>query len=464
MENQNPDALLKYAVEQAVMHINHDRLEPQAALTKVATDLQLNHNFIKRAAEALNVALTYNHMKTATDKAADFPIVDAKQVVEHIYGQKEKTASEFKADSFSSNQSSEVTPKFDRYLNDPRYKAAYAAILATVAPDSHEMSVGGIYEKSANYIRDLRKAEDEAVSKRAGCDWDANQAFCDVLGMFSKSAEYRTSWPDFETQVFSKHGAASCDYLDLLYRCAKIDEPRGMHSSRQQMIKRSAEAVAFDSFITKAAELRVAVKTAEEVSANHTFERNYVSTIFRDHRVAEEKQASAVEELTALKELEARRKKFKPTSEVDPVLKKANEKCAADLDAHEEVVKKAFSFVDSAMDQYKATGTANQPLTSGSDADNLQRKFILQELATTDPILRGIDPQKLVDHYSQMLAIAPELAKEKEIVRSTLRSMSASQALGPFEGQQLMQANNEILKQRAMALGRPPQGQSGGKD
>ncbi|NBQ69321.1 MAG: hypothetical protein EBU46_11035, partial [Nitrosomonadaceae bacterium] len=110
----NPDALLKYAVEQAVGHINHDRLDPQSALTKVAVDLQLNPNFIKRAAEAINVALTYNHMKTASDKAADFPIVDASQVVDHIYGQKEKTAGEFKAEQLSSYQSSEVAPKFDR--------------------------------------------------------------------------------------------------------------------------------------------------------------------------------------------------------------------------------------------------------------------------------------------------------------------------------------------------------------
>lgn len=458
----NPDALLKYAVEQVVMHINHDRLEPQAALTKVATDLQLNHNFIKRAAEAVNVALTYNHMKTASDKSADFPIVDAKQVVDHIYGKKEKTAGELRAERFSSNQSAEVAPKFDRYLNDPRYKTAYAAILSTEAPDSHPMSEGGLYEKSANYLRDLRKAEDEALTKKAGCDWDANQAFCDVLGRFEKAADYRTSWPEFETQVYAKHGEAAVGYLDLLYKCARTSEPRGVHDSKHQIFKQSAEAAAFDRFVQKAGELHTAVKQAEEASANYAFERDYVSTIFAEHRQQAEKNANVVEELTALEKVTAQKKKFKPSSELDPVLKRANEKCAADLDAHEEMIKKAFSFIDSAVNQYQDAGKSNPLLTSSSDADNRQRKFILQELAVTDPILKSIDPQKLVDSYSQMLAIAPELAKEKEIVRSTLRSMSASQALGPFEGQQLMQANNEILKQRSMALGRP-QGSQGGK-
>ncbi|NBQ69851.1 MAG: hypothetical protein EBU46_13930, partial [Nitrosomonadaceae bacterium] len=239
------------------------------------------------------------------------------------------------------------------------------------------------------------------------------------------------------------------------------NEPRGAHDSKHQIFKQSAEAEAFDAFIKKAEELREAVKSAEEASANYEFERNYVSNIFYEHRLECEKSAAVIDELSGLEKVINQKKKLKTITDDDPVLKRANEKCAAELDAHEEMIKKAFSFIDSAVNKYQDEGKANPSLTSSSDADNRQRKFILQELATTDPILKNVEPQKLVDSYSQMLAIAPELAKEKEIVRSTLRSMSASQALGPFEGQQLMQANNEILKQRSMALGRPTP--SGGK-
>jgi hypothetical protein len=57
-----------------------------------------------------------------------------------------------------------------------------------------------------------------------------------------------------------------------------------------------------------------------------------------------------------------------------------------------------------------------------------------------------------------MLHIAPEMSQEKEIVRSTLRQMSAAQSLGPHEGQQLMEANNEMLKQRQLMQNRPSPG------
>lgn len=450
----NPDALLKYAVEQAIQLINSDKLQPEAAVTKIARELELNPNFIKRASEAINVALTYNHMKTAADKAADFPIVDAQNVVRSIFGEKEKTAAEYAAEQFSTHQVGGVTPKIDRYLNDPRYKAAYEAILNTVAPSHYPMSERGVYEKSANYLRDLRKIEDKALSDKCAAEYDSNQAFCDILAALSKGAEYRTSFAEFERQVLAKHAEAAKEYLDLIHRCMKTGEARGEHDPNVKVIEQCKEAALFDRFLAKVAEYHQSVEIAKVASENYKFEKDYVTEIF--HGANLDKEADAVTELTAIDKLTRQKaKQRKQEAVIDPVLKRANEKLAAVSD-REEQIKEAFNFVDSAMERFRDEGKPSSQLTSNSPEDNRQRKFVLQELAVTDPILKSVDPQKLVDSYSQMLAIAPELAKEKELVRSTLRSMTASQALGPFEGQQLMQANNEMLKQRAMVQGRQP--------
>ena len=84
--NSNPDALVKFAVQDIIYKINNGDT-PQDATEKVARELELNPNFIKRAAEAINVALHYNHFKKHADaKAEDFPIVDAQKIADNLFG------------------------------------------------------------------------------------------------------------------------------------------------------------------------------------------------------------------------------------------------------------------------------------------------------------------------------------------------------------------------------------------
>ena len=453
-----PESLIKFAVNQAVQYINHDKLPPQAALVKAAKELELNPNFIKRASEALNVALTYNHLKKAKDKAADFPIIDAAKVAEEIFGAEEKTVATKKAEQFSSNQYPETAPKFARYLHDPRYKAAHEAILNSTANTKYAMSEVGLYEKAAKYLKTLKLAAENAAVEKVGAEMKANRLFCNLLGEFAKSADYRTPFNEFESQVFAKHGAAASDYLELIYKHAKLVEPRGQQDSNRVVKRFCKEAALFDAFVEQAATLKDVVKTAEEADHNYTFEKEYVEGIFKQAHV--EKEADALTELTALDHLTKRRAGVKKTLDTtkDPVIARMNTKVASDMDVEEERIKKAFSFIDSVPVLKDINKADNGSITSNSDPQMRNRKLMLQELATTDPILKNVEPQRLVDAYSQMLHIAPEMSQEKEIVRSTLRQMSAAQSLGPHEGQQLMEANNEMLKQRQLMQNRPSPG------
>ena len=88
--------------------------------------------------------------------------------------------------------------------------------------------------------------------------------------------------------------------------------------------------------------------------------------------------------------------------------------------------------------------------------DNLNRKLLIQDLMTTDPILKTYDPKRVATSYEQFLRLAPELSNEKEIVRSHLRQMAASQAMTAFDGAQLMDADTKLVKQRQVASGAKP--------
>lgn len=455
---KGPDALIKFAVETAVRYINSEGLAPQDAMTKTAKELQLNPNFIKRASEAINVALTYNHLKKAEDKAADFPIVDAQKVAQDIYGGKEKTASEFISEEFSSNQNEEIAPKFVRYATDPRYKAAYEAIVQTVAPLRYEMSEGGVYEKAAHYVRNLEKAAENAKIDLAGAEYDANRAFGSILEKFARVSDYRSSFADFESQVFAKHGEAAVEYLDLLYKCSHLKEERGAHDAKHQIFKQSEEAIAFDRFLDKAAELREKTKEAEEAVHNYNFEKEYIDSIYKEYGATKTAEArNVVEELTAIDKLTKQKQNLRTMEEgnTDPVMSRVFSKKAEELDREEERIKTAFSFIDTLKDQVKSVGQPESKITTNNDFDNRNRKLILQELAVTDPILKTVDPKKLVDDYAQILHIAPELAREKEIVRATLRTMAASQSIGAYDSHQLISANNDMLKQRQLMNSKP---------
>jgi len=80
--------------------------------------------------------------------------------------------------------------------------------------------------------------------------------------------------------------------------------------------------------------------------------------------------------------------------------------------------------------------------------DNMERKLILQELLLTDPILSKINPAKVARAYEQLLRLAPQLSKEKEIVRAELRGMVASQALSKYDADLMTKLDTDMMKNR----------------
>ncbi len=82
--------------------------------------------------------------------------------------------------------------------------------------------------------------------------------------------------------------------------------------------------------------------------------------------------------------------------------------------------------------------------------DNMDRSTVIQELVMTDPILAKQDPRKVISAYQQILRLAPHIAKEKEVVRSLLRTMTAVDGVGPMEANQMVEANSNYLKQHQM--------------
>jgi hypothetical protein len=462
----NPDTLVKFAVHDIVNQIN-DGMDPQAATEKVARELKLNPQFIKRASEAINVALHYNHFKKhAEARADDFPIVDAQKIADDIFGTQEKTASQFRSELFSSFQAEEITPKFARYLEDGPHKEAYAKLINEKAVTKFDMSERGVYEKAANYIRDLKKEAQDKRAEACEAEYQTNRSFCKILEKFARAEDYRTSFHEFESQAFAIHGEKAVPYLDLLYKTSQLKEARGKRDSSYKMFSPCEEVNAFGAFLKNAEELASVKEAATDAEHNFKFENDYIQDTFQK-RGCELFNKVAQIDSTIAERVEAELKKEAETIEnipvADPVLAAVKAKKTTEFKKKEASVKEAFSFIDSMMNAAKSEGKPSVAATSNSEMDNRNRAFLLQELATTDPILSKQHPKKVVDSYQQMLRLAPEISNEKELVRAFLRQSTASQAIGPFEGQQLVEADTKLLKQRMLQKGLPESGGWGGE-
>ena len=458
---QDPNKLLKVAVESIVSKINEERLPAHAAVVKTAREMDLNVHFIKRACEVINVALTYEHFrKNASDRESDFPIVDAQKVSAEIFPDNAPTQAEQKSAWFSGSIVEEDIPNFRKAVDDTKFKAAFA-ILKAARDEDRVMSDQGICEKAGyarlNMEQDLENCRTELV----GAKLALNSKFAQLANHWSKTAAARSSFANFESEVFSRYGAPALGYINLLHMATGGKEARGEHDEKHVAFDDCPELLKF-SELMEATQLVSdwVIKTAEATEALSTTERQKQSAY---RTLAESRFQECQDSETAIFTVETTEKLAATNDDdgLDPVLTLANKKAAVAKEAADKLAAgagaAAAGLFGAFLDQYKSESTPSSP-SSGGTLNNLDRKLLIQNLMSTDPILKTYEPKRVGDAYEQFMRLAPELSSEKEIVRSHLRQMVASQAMTAFDGAQLLDANGKLVKQQQMNAGLQPKG------
>ena len=454
---QESNKLLKAAVDDIVNSINVDKLPAHAAVVKTAKEMDLNVHFIKRACEVINVALTYEHFrKNAEARDKDFPIVDAQKVSAEVFNPPVKTANEKKSEAFSGSIVEETVPNFRKAKHDAQFRGEFAK-LSAIQDEVRGMSPEGICEKAGLAKLALERELDVCRTDAFGAKHIVDDKFATLVNHWSKDAAARNSFAEFESQVFSRYGEAVTPYIDLIHKSAGLKEPRGEHDTKYVAFDDSPELEAFASFLSatdvvhqsneKLATIAFTMAELEqqkdEVYAKLAQSR--YDMVQSSLPAVEEKQASAAVEME---------------EEEDPVMKTVREKLAAQKESAEktaagEAVTASLpgTLFGNLTDLYKAESAGSGNTGSSSPLGNLDRKMLIQNLMVTDPILRTYEPKRVAESYEQFLRLAPELSSEKEIVRSHLRQMVASQAMTAFDGAQLMDANTKLLKQHQLESG-----------
>jgi hypothetical protein len=412
-----PLKIIKHALDSTIELINNGE-KPTSALEKVARELDLNPNYIQRTGEALNVALFYGHMKSASDKAADFDMGDIQEITKRIFGETEKTLAQKRAEWFPA---APVDINYNKLVTDPKYKRAAAAIASSTENyDSFGVTYKGQFKKAVDYLSRLDREVDEIKTEKVANDIYIEAAFSNLISGFKKEASARTAFHEFESQAFAEHGERARPYLDLLYKSAGLQEARGANDAAYINYTPCRELEVFNSFLKAAkakAEHDINVKEAEE------------------HIVSE-------------------RTKFKQAGyRLNPLAQIFDKNDCAALDEYLEkeagIGDIGSSLVQDFISKFN-NSSSGKPVFGNSKIDNRERMAILQELIMTDDILKKQDPRKIIQAYQQVLRLAPQISKEKEVVRAKLREMMAGQALHPTDANQLVEANTNLMQQHQM--------------
>ena len=457
---EQPNTLVKIALNEVISTINGG-VSPTSALKKVASDLDLNPNYVHRVGEALNVALHYNHFKKASDRSAQFEIADIPETIKSIFSGVEKTSHQKRSENFSNEASADSVFNYNRILSNPKYKKAYLEISqAGETHTSFPLSLRGAFEKSANLLKDLERSVDETQTTKVGAEIALNSQFSGLADHFKKDASYRTSFEEFESQAFSKHGKLAVPYLDLLHGASKTAEARGVHDPEYKFFNDSRELAMFDTLL-KSAQTLVTAQTAEKIAEEQLqFEKSYYAEIGK--LVANNGSLSKGASEDSAPEIRKKKiKSEKSAEEGDPVLLRIEKNAA---------LKKSASGIGNMTTLFALGNLLSQSQTPqafgkdlgerfahsrGNDApkhnlplENMERQLLVQELMMTDPILSKVSPGKVAKAYEQILRLSPQVSKEKEVVRAMLRQAVATQAVAPHDADQWTKLDTDILKRK----------------
>lgn len=465
---------LMIALHDAVRNFNESG-DPNSSVVKSAVAHDFNIDQATRLLETFNTARTIYHYKTAADKTAQFQLADAAVVIPELY--KTGKADEKKSNSFSLSDYSDYNIHEADYSTGMMIdKAAGVQEMdqgepVDVADTSMEAQAAQAY-RIINVTRDIAKtAQDEAAAHATAAS----------VGLSKLSAMLRVGYED---QVVARYATIINGYSDhnrLGPVVTKLAEHMPEWIKKAVVLTdtvvddRSMEPIIM--ILEKAAEcmeieaemLAVAKQMGKEAD---TFETEWLSIVLPTFPL--EKAASVVDLITTdrmQKSAQTTTTSNKETTDLFGMPKTITTKKETKPILGDSIGAGIGKGIESNVaDLVGGIGTAfsgpreeaNKKLSER--LKNTQRQIMLEELMTTDPVLSNESPENVSKAYSAVLALAPDVASNKEVVRAILRQAVHSVAISPYEADTWTSLEKNIRQLTGkMPQVKPEQGGKGGK-
>ena len=410
-------------------------MDPSDALSKSVTENDLNADMTKRAAEMLNIYLTHDFMRKAKDKTASFPLADVPRVLKQAFMNPMEPRSESGTPSTVVVRKKKASANIQDLSWEPKQETAPREIADLV-----EQLNGSIKLAEIN-IAQLRSDNEKVVN--ASMD-----SYVKLVESFRESGK-TAGFAEFEKNIVSEYGSQAVQYMDNLAEI--LPNPTRFEGTTSvktgSYFKRNSQHDLFDAFVNGIEQSKeIATKLAQAETELHSM-KSQRGEIFSSFSPLTKKTASASDFLID-------KKVASPHSPSSGVAHGAARFVLKKLPGDPfEVTGDATS---KALDALKTKGTSSEYVkhyvAPQAEADNemanLHRAAILRDLITNDEIIAGHDPAGVQGAYNALLQLAPDATMNREVVRSFLRNAAAQQAIDPFTAKQVVDLQNEMMKQK----------------
>jgi hypothetical protein len=392
---------------------------PNDAIYKIASQDKIPAGHIPLMVNAYNTGRCLSQIrngKTVLEKAADFPIAHAKDVLERMYPSKVATPAEEK-------KASDISPEYQllpRWFGELR-KAAQSVLVKEAAECCEERKPifpAKPYEEGA--LRQAQKTKNQLTTTASMKKLAAAKASREAIEAYDELQQYFKyanciPFPEVRENVSAAVGARGARLMDTLLETNKRLTKQAAYQITP--VNWSAEPYSLVATCLSAMDRYVAAQgdylafhkqAAEQIKeAFRPFARGDQHTRGSIWAPSQEKQADEVSDLTTMG----------LGAMVGVAGRELGEKLSPDKE--KEVNKRILKMEDPYQeDRMNALNT----------------RTMLYDLMVNDPVISGYNPREITQAYNHIREIAPRAAGQRMVAQALLRKyLSQGGAMDPFE-------------------------------
>jgi hypothetical protein len=421
--SKKAEALLLEALEKVAEVVNAGE-HPNDAIVKVAREKNIPSGHINLMVHAYNTGCTTKQREAGEntlEKAADFQIADANQILDALYPKVVKTSAEIARESVVSTEYAVPPTDFIRRYNKQLEKAAAVKVQLpektwTPAPrDEHEAAKRAYTQKISQKreYEEIRRKSSEAYQKAADAMQQLEEYFRSPSSL-SFTTVIKTAQAvcgEFGVSVLNKLAAVYPHFKKQAESKNPVDMSNAAHRQPFMLVEKVASALKdYDHWRAQQTELEPKKNEKKADAPTPVF-----GSIL--HNPAEEPV-----ELKKANALPGPITPFSVTRTLGDTLFQG-----------------AGSYVKSPQQMREdAFGELTDP-DHERKLKNIRVQGVLADLITNDSVISGYDPTEVANAYNELAEIAPNFMDSRATVQSLLRKRLEAGQLADFDIKQLLE-------------------------
>ena len=438
---------LTTALHDSVQYFN-DSQDPNAAVQKAAELHDFNAEQTARLIETFNTARTLYHFKTADDRTASFALADRDVVLPRLFEVRpaEKVA--------------EALPDYGWYDQVvPDYHTDTVKQADTVVElDNGTPSIDELNRQAIRYIAEMRDMSKTAADEARGAATNSAWALQKL------ASQLCSGYVDQAVDRYARLVCCAASEPALAPLATKLAEfmAPGYRDTDAQLRTVKQASVVDDSDLGPSFELlkeasqwldieteMLAISNQLEKEAND-FEREYAealghtfqvddspAALIRTTKVAGEGGGGGGTKIEKkFQGIDLLGEPYTGTTVSGSGAKKTDQTGIVQGIADSAIAgaqKPIGDFLNVGIDRAFTAPRERENKALSERLKNVQRGIMLQDLMTNDPVLSEEEPATVANAYNALLQLAPDVAANREIVRSILRQTVTSVAVSPYD-------------------------------